>query len=112
MQAHLKPFELEPPRPNDNDFAVERAPLWQVRAQSREQLVEIAIERLFVPTLNEDFVPVAKDERSKSVHFGSKIHPSPSGSSLTRLASIGRTGGFTWSCMRASYASVGRMRRP
>src|SRR6266550_6530794 len=28
-------------------------------------------------------------------HLGSKIHPSPGGSSLTRLASIGRTGGLT-----------------
>src|SRR6185503_4001408 len=32
-------------------------------------------------------------------HLGSKIHPSPGGSSATRLASIGRTGGLTGRCM-------------
>src|SRR5678815_2169483 len=31
----------------------------------------------------------------KPSHFGSKIQLSPGGSSLTRLASIGRTGGLT-----------------
>src|SRR5688572_3484297 len=39
--------------------------------------------------------PSRKISVRKPSHFGSKSHPSPCGSSLTRFASIGKTGGFT-----------------
>src|SRR5690349_10670267 len=39
--------------------------------------------------------PSRKTSVRKPSHFGSKIQPSPSGSALTRLASIGSTGGLT-----------------
>src|SRR4051794_20300358 len=54
--------------------------------------------------------PSRKTSARNPSHFGSKIQPSPSGSSLTRLASIGKTGGFTGRSMRASYATAERMR--
>src|ERR1051326_5267854 len=39
--------------------------------------------------------PSRKTSVRKPSHLGSKIHPSPGGNSPTRVASIGRTGGFT-----------------
>src|SRR3982074_3247006 len=39
--------------------------------------------------------PSRKISVRKPSHLGSKIHPSPGGSSPTRLASIGSTGGLT-----------------
>src|ERR1700716_2272735 len=43
--------------------------------------------------------PSRKTRDRKPSHFGSKTHVSPAGNSPTRLASMGRTGGFTGSCM-------------
>src|SRR3984957_15457039 len=43
--------------------------------------------------------PSRKTRARKPSHFGSKTHVSPEGISPTRLASMGRTGGFTGSCM-------------
>src|ERR1700751_1161771 len=43
--------------------------------------------------------PSRKTRARKPSHFGSNTHPSSAGNSLTRLASMGRTGGFTGSCM-------------
>src|SRR5260370_17625336 len=39
--------------------------------------------------------PSRKARARNPSHFGSKIHPSPCGRSLVRLASIGKTGGLT-----------------
>src|SRR4029077_1853730 len=39
--------------------------------------------------------PSRKNSARKPSHLGSKIQPSPGGSSPTRFASIGRTGGLT-----------------
>src|SRR5260370_1305720 len=39
--------------------------------------------------------PSRKTRARNPSHFGSKIHPSPCGRSLVRLASIGKTGGLT-----------------
>src|ERR1700761_8849212 len=43
--------------------------------------------------------PSRKTRARNPSHLGSKTQVSPGGSSPTRLASIGRTGGFTGSCM-------------
>src|SRR5688572_827049 len=49
--------------------------------------------------------PSRKMRVRKPSHFGSKIHPSPGGSSPTRFASMGIIGGLTGRCMptRGSY---------
>src|ERR1700733_2321296 len=47
--------------------------------------------------------PLRKTSARKPSHFGSKTHASPAGNSLTRLASMGRTGGFTGSCTMPWY---------
>src|SRR5687768_14037573 len=44
-------------------------------------------------------LPSRKIRARKPSHFGSKIQSPFVGSSLTRFASIGKTGGFTGSCM-------------
>src|SRR5271170_7289473 len=43
--------------------------------------------------------PSRKTRARKPSHFGSNNHPSPAGNSPTRFASMGKTGGFTGSCM-------------
>src|SRR5580704_16758553 len=53
--------------------------------------------------------PSRKTSTRKPSHLGSKIQPSPSGSSATRLASIGKSGGLTGSCTpSASLGGSGR----
>src|ERR1700690_662946 len=55
--------------------------------------------------------PSRKTSARKPSHFGSKIHPSPRGSSPTRSASIGKTGGATGNCMPACYREGASVRR-
>src|SRR6266704_181078 len=49
--------------------------------------------------------PSRKTRARNPSHFGSKIHFPPNGNSEARLASIGRIGGFTGSCMGQSYTA-------
>ena len=67
MQSQLQGFELETRGARDHDLTIEHAVLRQLRLQRVDQLGEIAIERPLVPTLNEDLVDLAKDERAKTV---------------------------------------------
>src|SRR5690349_11743390 len=57
-------------------------------------------------------LPSRKIKARKPSHFGSKIQLPVVGSSATRFASIGKTGGFTGSCMRPSYVLNIRVQRP
>ena len=67
MNPQLQFFEVEPIVLCDNDFAVENASSGQLRAQRLEQLGKISIQRFRIAALNEDFVPVAEDQRAKPV---------------------------------------------
>ena len=63
-------------RRGDHDLAIEHAALRQLCAQRLEQLGKVAVQRLFVAALDQDFVAVAEDERAKAIPLGSKIQSS------------------------------------
>ena len=67
---------------------------------------KVAIERLLVAALNQDLVAVAKDQRAKAVPLRFEDPGPPAGSSPTRLASIGKTGGLTGRSITMSYQVV------
>src|ERR1700674_5057234 len=67
MKPNLQFLELEPVVLCDHDFAVENASSGQLRAERLEQLGKVSIQRFRVAALNQDFVPIAKDQRAKPV---------------------------------------------
>ena len=70
------------------------AALGQLRLQRVDELREVAIERLPVAALDEDFVAVAEDQRAKAVPLGLEDPVARREARSTRLASIGRIGGW------------------
>ena len=95
MNAELQCIEIEAALGCDHDFPIEHAAGRQLRAQRFDQLGEIAVQRFFVAALNQDFVAIAKDQRAKPIPLRLENPVLPAGNSSTRLASIGRIGGFT-----------------
>ncbi len=69
VEPILKCLELERAAAGDHDLSIEHHALGERRAQRREQLREVARERLLVAALEEDLVAVAKHERAKAVPF-------------------------------------------
>ena len=68
MEAHLQQFEIELVAIlRDDDLAVEHAAVGQLSLERRKEFGEVAVERLLVATLDEDFVAIAKDERAEAV---------------------------------------------
>src|SRR5579884_2406256 len=67
MKAQLQSIEIERPISCDYDLAIENTARRQLPAQRIEQLREIAVQRLLITALQQDFVAVAKDQRAKPV---------------------------------------------
>src|SRR5215475_11845388 len=67
MNTQLESLEIESAIPGDYDFAVEDTVRWQLSLQGCQKFGEITVKRLLIAALNEDFIPVAKNNRSKSV---------------------------------------------
>ena len=67
MNAELQRIEIEPAVLGDDDFAIEHAAGRQLRPQRLEQFGEIAIQRLLIAALDQDFVAVAEDQRAKPI---------------------------------------------
>ena len=66
---------------------------------------KVAVERFLVAALDQDLVAVAKHQRAKSIPLRLEDPVPPRGNSPTRLASIGKTGGFTGRCIPQSYTA-------
>ena len=79
MDAQLKSLEVESAIPGNHDFTIEDATGRQLILQRRDQFWKVAIERFLIAALDEDVVPVPKDDSSKSVPFGLKDPPIPLG---------------------------------
>src|SRR5258708_6885368 len=62
-------LELERAVLSDDDLAVEHAPLGQLLAKRRRELRKVPLQRLEIAALDLHVVPVAKDERTKTVPF-------------------------------------------
>src|SRR5271170_737203 len=67
MEPELQGFEIERASLGDHHFAVDDAPRGQGGLERRGKLGKVSIERLFVATLNEELLAVAKDEDAKAV---------------------------------------------
>jgi len=70
MDAQLQSVEIQPAFARDHQFAIEHATLGELRAQRIDHIGEIAVERLGVAALDEDFIPVAKNEDAEAVPLG------------------------------------------
>src|ERR1700730_14789945 len=69
MESLLERVELEALASRDDDLAVEHAALGELGLERVYEFREVAIERLFVPALNEHLVSVAEDERAEPIPF-------------------------------------------
>jgi hypothetical protein len=98
MKTKLQFLEVEAVVLYDDDFAIEHTAGGQARAQWIEQLGENRFSGFSSRLWMRISSPSRKINARKPSHFGSKIHVSPAGTSSTRLASIGNTGGFTGRC--------------
>src|SRR5256885_1411715 len=67
MEAKLECFEFQAIIGGDNDFPIQHTLRWHLRTKRPKQLGKIAIQRFSIATLDEDLVPVAKDQRSKPI---------------------------------------------
>src|SRR5215467_11774279 len=70
MQAKLQRVEVESIVPDDDNLAIEHAAGRQSRADRLQQLGKVAVERLFVATLDQDLISVTKHQGAKTVPFG------------------------------------------
>lgn len=69
MKAELQRIKIKLILSNDDEFTIEYAAGRQSGAQRFEQLRKVAVERLFIPALNQDFVMIPENQCSKSVPF-------------------------------------------
>ena len=67
MKAQLQRIEVELVVLDDDNLSVEDAARRQCRAQRLQQFRKVAIQRLFVAALDQDLIPIAKDQRAKSI---------------------------------------------
>src|SRR5580692_2878621 len=70
MKPKLERLEVERAALGNHHLAVDDASPRQRRFERRGELGKIPIERLLVAALNQELVPVAKDENAKAVPFG------------------------------------------
>src|SRR5262245_32341270 len=70
MEPELKAVEVERAVSRDNDFAVEHAALGQLFQERAGQFREVAVQRLLLAALYEDFAGLAEDQRAESIPFG------------------------------------------
>jgi hypothetical protein len=82
MQAKLQRVEVKSIVLDDDDLPIQHAARRQDRTQRIQELREIAVERLFVATLDQDLIPIAKHQRPKAVPFGLE-NPIPGGRQFT-----------------------------
>jgi hypothetical protein len=67
MEPTLKQIEIDAALARDNELPIDRTSIRQVRLQDLDKLREVAVERLLVTALHENFISVAKNERAKAV---------------------------------------------
>src|SRR5688572_20226657 len=82
MDPQEQRLEVEALGPDDDDLAVEDAPLGQRARQGGDELREVAVHRLLVPALQQDLVAVAKDQRAEAVPFGLELPSLAAGQGL------------------------------
>lgn len=70
MNAELKGVEVQASIKGNHEFAVEHALFRELFAEGIDHLGEVAIERLFIAALEEDFVAIAKNQDPETVPLG------------------------------------------
>ena len=102
MNAQLQGIEVERVILAIDDFAVQHAAQRATASERLEQFREVTVQRFLVATLDQDLVAVAKHQSTKAIPFRFEDPCSPPVIRSTRLASIGKTGGFTGRCIPES----------
>ncbi len=90
MDPQLQRVEVERAVPRDHDLAVEDAASRKLRRQRFEELGEVAVERLFVPALDQELVPVSKHQHAKPVPLGFEEESVAFGQSTDALGEHGK----------------------
>ena len=67
MNPQEQGLEVQPGRADDDDLAVQDAALRERGGERRDELGKVPVHRLLVATLEQELVPVAKDERAEPV---------------------------------------------
>src|SRR5437868_12000091 len=67
MNAQKQRLEVEPASPDDDDLAIENAARGESRGERGDELGKVSVHRLLVAALEQDLLPVAKNQRPKSV---------------------------------------------
>src|SRR5260370_6300242 len=67
MEPKLERVEVEAVVPNDHNLSVEDAARRQGRTYRLQQLRKVTLERLFVTTLDQDLIALAKHQRAKAI---------------------------------------------
>src|SRR2546428_9338713 len=70
MDAQEQRLEVEAPGADDDDLAIDDAALGERVGERRQELGEVAVQRLLVTALQQDLVPVPKHQRAKAVPLG------------------------------------------
>ena len=70
MNPQLEGIEIKMAAIRDDELSIEYAFLRQLFADRLKHLGEVAVERLFIPALEQHFVPIAKDEHAEAVPLG------------------------------------------
>src|SRR2546421_8889847 len=69
MDPELQCLKVEPLTLSYYQFTIQHAAHRQLLPQRFEQFREITVQRFFVATLYQDLVPIAEDQRAKSIPF-------------------------------------------
>ena len=70
MNTQLERIKIEAAVVGNDELTVEDALFGKLIAERREHLGEVAIERLFVAALQENFIAIAKNEDTEAVPLG------------------------------------------
>lgn len=67
MDAELESIEVEAAFSGNDEFTIEDAFGWELLTKRVKHFGEVAVEGLFIATLKEDFIAVAKQEDAEAV---------------------------------------------
>jgi hypothetical protein len=69
MDAQRQGFKVQTVITRDDNLTVQDAPLWELPKKWVAELRKVAIKRLAIAALDEQFVASSKDHRAKAVPF-------------------------------------------
>ena len=106
MNPQLQSLKVQPAILGDHNLPIEHAPIRQLRPQRFDQLRKIPVQRFLIPALQQNFIPIPKNQSTKPIPLRLEDPVGPCGSSSMRFESIGKTGGFTGKFIIQCYTAA------